>query len=118
MTRRRIGKRPDGHERAKAAPDLFPDEGPCPIADAYDQLTRRAFAVWIRLSVAEPDDLRAGRARLSDLLGYSRRQGDECLRELERKGFITFLPDGPWKRTSIVVARKPLLQRGHSFARF
>lgn len=118
MNRRRIGKRPDGQERFKASPDLYPDEGPCPIADAYGQLTRKAFAIWIRLSVAEPDELRAGRARVSRLLGYSKRQGDEVLRELERCGFITFLPEGPWQRTTIVVVRKPLLQRGHGFARF
>jgi len=117
MTRRRI-KRPDGHERFKASPDMYPDEGPCPIADGYAQLSRKAFAVWIRLSVAEPDELRAGRTNVSALLGYSKRQGDEVLRELERNGFIAFLPDGPWKRTTIVVARKPLLQRGHGFARF
>lgn len=118
MSRRRIGKRPDGHERFKAVPDLYPNEGPCPLIDAYNQLTRKAFAVWIRLSLASPEELHAGRTKVALMLGYSKRQGDEVLRELERSGFIAFLPEGPWQRTTIVVARKPLIQRGHGFARF
>lgn len=118
MSKRRLGKRPDGFDRIKASPDLFPNEGPCDITEAYDQLSRNAFAVWIRLSVAEQEELRSGRTNLAERIGYSTRQCNEVLRELDRKGFITFLPEGPWRRTTIVVTRKPLLQRGHGFVRF
>lgn len=117
MARKRI-KPPDGHERHKATADLFPDEGPCPIADGYTELSRGAFAAWIRLCVAEPDDLRQGRQHLADLLGYSLRQSNELIRELERSGFIAVLPEGPWRKTVITIARKPLIQRGNRFARF
>lgn len=119
--RRRLGKRrplEGKRERTKAAPVLFPDEGPCGLAEAYDQLTRGAFAIWIRMAVAERRELRVGRAKLSLMLGYSRRQGDELLRELERKGFVAFIPHGPWRRTVVVLVRRPLLERGHSFTRF
>jgi hypothetical protein len=119
--RRRLGKRrplESKRERTKASPILFPDEGPCGLAEAYDQLTRGAFAIWIRMAVAERRELRVGRAKLSLMLGYSRRQGDELLRELERKGFVAFLPHGPWRRTVVVLTRRPLLERGHSFTRF
>jgi len=116
--RAKLGKKVDRKERIKAVPSVYPNEGPCGLVEAYEQLSRPAFSVWIRLSVADPHELRQGRARLSRFLGYSRRQGDELLRELERTGFITFLPHGPWRRTVIVIVRKPLLERGHGFARF
>ena len=115
--RRRLGKRIDRKERKKASPLLYPDEGPCGLADAYAQLSHQAFAVWVRLAVAERSALRMGRARLSKLLGYSRRQGDQVMRELELKGFIAFVPHGPWRKTIVVIVRKPLLETGHSFAR-
>lgn len=117
MARRRI-KPPDGVKRRKATPDLYPDEGPCDIAEAYDQLSRGAFAAWIRMCVAERDDLRQGREHLAEVLGYSKRQSDELIRELERSGFIATLPEGPWRRTVITIVRRPLLQRGNRFTRF
>jgi hypothetical protein len=116
--RRRLGKRLDRKERTKAGPERYPDEGPCGLAEAYEQLSRGAYAIWLRMSVADRAELRMGRGRLSKLLGYSRRQGDELLRELERKGFVMFVPHGPWRRTIIVIVRKPLLERGHNFTRF
>lgn len=116
--RRRLGRRIDRKERSKALPERYPNEGPCALADAYQELTRAAFAIWIRIAVAERSELRVGRARLSRMLGYSRRQGDELLRELERKGFIALLPSGPWRRTVVVLMRRPLLEHGHSFTRF
>lgn len=118
MFRRRLGKKVDRKERQKAAPERYPDEGPCSLSAAYAQLSRPAFAIWIRMSVAERGDLRVGRAKLSRMLGYSRRQGDELLRELERKGFVAFIPHGPYRRTVIVIVRKPLLEQGHGFTRF
>jgi len=118
MFRRRLGKRIDRKERKRATSDLFPDEGPCPLAEAYDELTRAAFAIWIRMSVADRGELRMGRGKLARMLGYSRRQGDELLRELERKGFVAFIPHGPYRRTVVVIVRRPLLEHGHGFARF
>lgn len=118
MFRRRLGKKVDRKERQKAVPDRYPNEGPCPLAEAYEQLSRPAFAIWIRMSVAPRADLRMGRAKLSSLLGYSRRQGDELLRELDRKGFVACIAHGPYRRTVIVIVRKPLLEQGHSFTRF
>lgn len=118
MFRRRLGKRIDRKERKRATPEFYPDEGPCPLAQAYEELTRSAFAIWIRMSVAGKGELRMGRGKLSRMLGYSRRQGDELLRELERKGFVAFIPHGPYRRTVVVVVRRPLLEHGHGFARF
>lgn len=119
MFRRRLGKRVDRTERKKARPVLFPDEGPCSIPEAYKTLSRPAFAIWIRMSVAERDELRAGRCKMVESLGYSRRQGYELFRELERKGFVRFLPgSSPWRKSVIVIVRKPLLEAGHGFTRF
>ena len=120
MRRRRLGRRrplEDKHERKKAVPSFYPDEGPCPLIEAYESLTRGAFAIWIRMSAASRGELRMGRSKLSRMLGYSRRQGDELLRELERKGFVAFVPHGPYQSTTVVIMRRPLLDEGHGFTR-
>jgi hypothetical protein len=116
--RRHLGRKVDRKERKKALPEMFPGEGPCSLIEAYEELSRPAFAIWIRMAVAEHDDLRAGRTKLTALLGYSRRQGNELLKELERKGFVTFLPGGRWRKTIVVIARRPLLAAGNFFTRF
>ena len=103
-----IGKKKDKEKRAKALPDTYPEEGPATIKEAYKTLSPPAFAVWMRLSVGKKEDLKSGRTNLSKLLGYSFRRSNEILLELARKGFICVLPNGPWRRTHIVILRKPL----------
>ena len=113
-----LGKKGKKGERIKALPDRFENEGPIELPEAYEKLSHVAFAVWIRLSVASREDLHGGRQYIADMLGYSQRRSNEILLELERKGFIMFMPEGPWQKTSIAIMRKPLLRRGASFTKF
>lgn len=114
--RKRLGLG-DEEIRARATDDAYPGEGPCFIADGYAELTRSAFAVWVRLAVAEDEQLHAGRGELAKVLGYSRRQCNQLLRELELKGFIAPISDGPWQRTTVVLLRRPMISRGDRFMR-
>jgi hypothetical protein len=113
-----IGKKSKKGERIKALPDRFENEGPIELPEAYEKLSHVAFAVWIRLSVASREDLHGGRQYIADILGYSQRRSNEILLELERKGFIIFMPEGPWQKTAIAIMRKPLLRRGANFTKF
>ena len=119
MARSSLGKkRRKGDERFKATPEKFPDEGPVEISAAYDVLSRRAFAVWLRLAVASREDLHGGRGHLAQLLGYSQRRCNEVLLELERNGYVSFVPNGPWQPTTVVIERTPGIRRGSRFVRF
>lgn len=113
-----LGKKKKKRERFKALPSVYVGEGPADIGDAYNELSRSAFAVWIKLSVVSDEDLHGGRQHLSGLCGYSERRFNEVLLELERSGYITFLPNGPYQPTTISISRKPLLKQGDKFTRF
>ncbi len=109
----RLGKRTrKGDERYKAVPDQYPNEGPIDLSVGYDELPRAAFAVWVRLAVATDEDLRGGRRHVAGVLGYSQRRSNEVLLQLERRGYISFIPNGPWQPTTIVIERKPEVRRG------
>ena len=67
------------HQQAKGQPAT--------IEEAFKELSRRAFAVWIRMMVTPPDKLR-GLARMSKMLGCSSRNLRTVLTELRFKNFI------------------------------
>lgn len=113
-----LGKKQNKGERCKAIPETYTEEGPIDIIDAYQELSKSAFAVWIRLSVSSQEQLGSGRKNLSKILGYSYNRSNAVLYELEKKGFVVYLPGGPWKKTKFKVIRKPLLRRGHGFVKW
>lgn len=83
------------NRKSKALPGAFPNDGTATIDQAYDELTRSAFAVWIRLMTERPETLKMGKAKLAALLGYSPRRSDEVLTELARKGYISVIKTRP-----------------------
>lgn len=113
-----LGRKSKKGERVKALPDRYENEGPIDISEGYKKLSRVAFAVWIRLSVASREELHGGRQYVAKLLGYSQRRSNEVLLELERKGFIMFISNGPWQKTAIAITRKPLLKKSYNFTKF
>ncbi len=119
MARSVLGKKTrKGNERFKATPDRYPDEGPVELSVAFDELPRHAFAVWIRLAIASKEDLHAGRSHLARMCGYSGRRFNDILLTLERRGFIRFIPSGPYRPTTVVIQRRPGLRTPHRFVRF
>jgi hypothetical protein len=93
--------------RSRIHPREYHGNEPISIQAAYALLSRRAFAVWIRLMAENPETLFAGRHRLAKLLGYSERRFSELLLELDRKGFVSLIrPERPGFVTKIVIARR------------
>ena len=77
--------------KSKALPGAYENEGVADLAQAYDELTHSAYAVWIRLMILHPAKLYDGKRELCRILGYSSKRGHEVLRELERKGYVDFV---------------------------
>ena len=105
--------------KSKALPGAFQHDGTATINQAYSELSRSAFAVWIRLMAEPPDVLKLGKAHLAGLLGYGLRRTDEVLTELRRKGYIGVIrPEGVAAPLTIVIRRRALINaRVGSFQR-
>jgi len=78
--------------KSKAHPREYQGDGPVSIPTAYCELSKRAFAVWVRLMAESPEVLLTGRHRLAELLSYSQRRFSEVLLELVRKGYVGVIP--------------------------
>jgi hypothetical protein len=61
------------------------------IADAYAELTRNEFAVWIRMMTMDDDEL-IGRKKTCERLGYKESRGSAILTELKYKKYISVTP--------------------------
>lgn len=97
------GRRP--FTRSKAHPDEFPGHGNVDLNRAFEELTPSAFALWLRIS-GEREALAEGRRALAKLTGYSQRRISELLLELERKGYVGFLPESGPRPDGIVIHRR------------
>lgn len=80
------------------------------IAGAYAELSRAAFAVWIRLMIMTDDELSRGREHLSRELGYSEPGASLVLKELIRKGYIRMQSDGPFQPSKLILDKSLLLK--------
>jgi hypothetical protein len=112
-------RRPPAYKpkKQKAVISTFQGFGPVRIEDAYDELTHHGFAVWMRLVVAETRELQQGRTKLAKWLGYSQCRSNTVLRELKRKGYISFVTNGAFRPTEVFIERKPILVARNQFVR-
>ena len=97
-------------------PATFEGFGPIRIAEAYEELTRQGFAVWMRLVIMEYNEL-SNRKVLAKVLGYSVARSNQILRELKRKGYISFIVGASWEPTEVVIERRPFLEGRGKFVR-
>lgn len=77
---------------------------------AYIDLTRPAFAVWIRLMTLTTDQHQRGRDYLSKQLGYSEPRASQIFKELCRKGYIKMDAIGPFIPTRLVLIKRLILK--------
>lgn len=84
------------------------------IAEAYDELTRNAFAIWIRMHTMTPNQLAMGRAKIAKVFGYSPDRNNVVMRELFHKGYIVFEPRGVGKPTTIHLTKRASI-RGSAY---
>jgi hypothetical protein len=112
-----LGQNKKGTKRRRSR--FHPSEyrgGPVYTEEAYGELSRSAFAVWIRLMTLTGDQLREGIGSVSRRLGYSPKGGRAVLSELELAGYVGFVNEGT--RQHVVLLRKAMVElRGTSFIR-
>jgi hypothetical protein len=103
-------------DKIKALTADFPKMGNVDLAQAFEELSAPAFALWLRIS-GEREALRLGRPELARLTKYSRRRVCELLAELEHKGYVALVrrqsptPDGVLiQRRCVVGPRSGLVQ--------
>lgn len=97
----------------KATPDAFADAGPIGLEEAYKDLSRQTFAVWVRLMVATDEERKLGRKRLAKLLGYGSQRGGEVFRELKRLGYVEWIPYVGRPSELVVLRRAKIRARTH-----
>lgn len=76
------------------------------IADAYDELTSRAFGIWVRLHLCNSHQFKLGRGRLSEKFKVSKATFDRVLRELIDLGYITIESRSHKNRTTIQLVKR------------
>jgi len=80
------------------------------LDDAYEELTRAAFAVWLRMSADSTVVLQhSGVHNLAKRYGYARRGFFEVLRQLRNKGYVRYNTPPRGESISVTIARRPLL---------
>lgn len=92
------------------------DNGGITIEKAYEELSQEAFAVFMRMMVTKPSQLKKGRNKLAILLGYSEGRCNVILRELKNKGYITLIK-GPYPGTptTLKLAKRVILSGPSNF---
>jgi len=104
-------------DKKRATINDFPGFGPASISTAVKELSRPAFAVWAWMCASDPKLLRTGRRKLARSFGYSKDRFDEVLRELARKGYIAFIPHGPYRPTTVTIERRMVIRIGGAIIR-
>jgi len=80
------------------------------IESAYRELTRPAFAVWIRMMVIPERFFLKGRNKMAKKLGYSEPGADPVFRELSRKGYLKLESSGPFVPVKITLVKRLILK--------
>jgi hypothetical protein len=87
------------------------------IEQAYSELTYRAFAVWIRLMVATPDQLASGKKELSKVCNYSTSHFYTILNELHNKDYIRHTPAPLYRPHTIILHKRAMIVGRNHFVR-
>lgn len=76
------------------------------IERAWSDLTKVAFATWIRMHALDGKQLGVGRKAMAKLLRVSKSQMDKDIQTLERAGYIKTHPIGGGRPTRIELVRR------------
>ncbi|KKL80697.1 hypothetical protein LCGC14_2002140 [marine sediment metagenome] len=95
-----------------------PGQQTASINDAYTELSKAAFAIWIRLMTeTNPAHLQT-KKRVAKVLGYSSDQAcKRVLEELVEKGYIEFRNDSKGPGCRLVLVKRALLVGRDHFVR-
>jgi len=92
-------------DKIKALQTDFPGMGDVELAQAFEELSAPAFALWLRIS-GEREALRRGRPELARVTKYSRRRVCELLLELEHKGYVALVQRENAMPAGVVIQRR------------
>lgn len=84
------------------------------LVSGYRELSRRSFAVWIRLHQCIPGQLKLGRNGLRKILCISMATWTRVLRELEDSGYVVVHSKAYKNRTTIELVKRARI-RGQNF---
>lgn len=84
------------------------------IEQAYDELSREAFAVWMRLMIMSNKDLQRGKKYLSKLCNYSLNRFYAIMKELYNKTYVSYVKTSRLGSAHIVVLKKRALIEGEN----
>lgn len=80
------------------------------LGDAYADLTREAFAVWIRLSIEDEHTLREmGVGKMALVLKYKKRGFYDILCQLRNKGYVRYRTPKLGERGRVHLSKRPML---------
>lgn len=92
-----------------------PETVPQNISEAYEELTPQAFAAWIRLAAAKPEQIK-NRDLVAELLNYSVSQVTIIARELTALKYVLKYRTNPINReTGWLVIKKPTASAANGF---
>lgn len=83
------------------------------IDEAYRELTRQAFAVWVRLMTIPHEELEKGQTNLARILGFKFPQKIAPVKELARKGYIKTIKNGCRPMKIVIIKRLVLKGDDH-----
>lgn len=83
----------------------LPEPSPKHLNEAYEELSKPAFSVWIRLMTIPRIERLTGRTSLSKTLRLSVSQLNRILVELQNKGYVGLLRKPGKKATEIALLR-------------
>lgn len=79
---------------------------PVETKPAYNELSCRAFSIWVRLHACHPRQLRGGRYKLSQLLRVSEPTFNRAVQELQRNGYVKVNPRGNGTKTTFALLKR------------
>lgn len=111
-----IGQSKKGRRRRSRFHPSHYKHGPVYTDAAYDELSRRTFACWIRMMTFDNDTLRSGITTIARELRLTRKACRDVLKELELAGYVSFAKEG--SATTVVLLRKAMVDiRGTNWIR-
>jgi len=91
------------------------DDDPATITEAFKELSKSAFAVWIRLMMV-PEKQLVNRIEMAKLLEYSPAQCNSILRELKQKGYLKMIRGSKvGDPTRFVIKRRAIIAGPNQF---
>lgn len=85
------------------------------IEEAYNELSRSAFATWLRLHMLSENELKVGMTKLAKSLGYKYRGFYDVTNELRRKGYIDIEFGKSFKPSAVKLQYRCLISGFHRF---